>query len=543
MTKILYSELTKPQAREKLIAGVNAVANHVKKTLGPKGRNIIIEQKFGSPQATKDGVTVARAIDLEDPAENLGAQLCIMAAEKTVDEVGDGTTATCVLVQSILNAANKLVVAGHNPVDIKRGIDYACEKIVEKLKQMAIPVGLDDSDRLSQVAAIASNGDENVGKIIAETLKKVGADGIVTVEQSNSTDTEVEEVEGMQFDRGYISPYFINDAESMECVLEDPYILLYDKKFSDLRQIDELTNLFRQMQQGEAKPILVIAEDVEGLALAFFTGNARRGILRSCAVKAPAYGSRMKDNLSDIAVMTGGTVIDSEQGLKLSQVTLSMLGQAKKVRVSQDYTTIIDGAGLKADVDARIKEIKARIEKSTESFDKEKQQERLARLAAGMAIIRVGGRTEVAMKELCARVEDALMATKAAISEGVVPGGGMALLNIAIEGIDTSDEHLKDGAMIVLEACKEPFNQIVRNAGFEPAEVRAKLPDGKDFGYDASRDNYVTMVNAGIIDPVKVVRCSLENAVSVAGQLLLAEGTIHEKREPLTLLNPNPDDM
>lgn len=559
MTKILHSEAA---AREKLLNGVNAVANHVKKTLGPKGRNIIIEQKYNAPESTKDGVTVARSIFLEDPAENLGAQLVIQAAEKTVDQAGDGTTATCVLLQSIVKAANTNIAAGANPIDIKRGIDYASGEVVKNLIASKIDVALEDKVRLTQVATIACNGDTKIGEMVADAMISVGAEGIVTVEESNSVDTEIQKpVSGMQFNNGFISPYFMTDGERRECVLEEPYILLYDKKITDHKTAIIILNVIQELnkKQQSRKPVLIIAEDVDGPALAVILANnntvirpdGKQGEFSTCAVKGPAFGSRRRDNMEDIAALTGGTLISEQTGSKLENMTAGMFGSAKKVIITEETTTIIGGSGTEEAVERRREEIRSRLEKSTEDYEKEKQQERLAKLSSGVATIHVGGRTKVDTRELLKRVEDALLAAKSAVQEGIVIGGGMALLNESknITPPESGNSDFYNGIDIVRNACKEPFRQIIRNAGLEPAEIISRVREGvKEHqfvynGYNASNGTVVNMLDAGVIDSVKVIRCALENAVSVAGQIILCEGTVHEKREPLQMLNSNPDDM
>lgn len=557
MTKILHSEAA---AREKLLNGVNAVSNHVKKTLGPKGRNIIIEQKYNAPKSTKDGVTVARSIFLEDPAENLGAQLVIQAAEKTVEQAGDGTTATCVLLQSIVKTAHRNITADANSIDIKRGIEYATAEVVKNLIAAKTDVTLDDEARLAQVASIAANGDEKLGALVARAMKAVGAEGITTVEESSGVDTEVELTGGMQFDRGYASQYFVNDPNRMECVLEEPLILLYDKKITNAETAIGILKLINEKAPGQ--PLLIIAEDVDGPALAVFAANnntvvrgGQVGKFSICAVKGPQFGSRRRDSLGDIAVLSGGVLISEETGQRIENAVLGMFGKAEKVIISEDTTTIIGGMGTKESIEKRKNEIRSRLERSTEEYDKEKQQERLAKLSSGVAIIRVGGKTEVEMKELRDRVEDALMAAKSAVQEGIVPGGGIALLTAAknIAPPDSGNSDFYNGIDIVRNACKEPFNQIIRNAGLEPAEILAEIKattksaEGLQIdsvqGYNAANDSYCDMISCGIIDSVKVIRCALENAASVAGQIILCEGTVHEKREPLQVLNNNPDEM
>lgn len=542
----MTSILEKDQARQKLLAGVSKLADHVVTTLGPKGRHIIIEQPMnGEPLVTKDGVTVAKSIssyghEIEDPIENMGARLVTQAAAKTVDMAGDGTTLTCLLCSIIVKEAHRLIQAGSNPSGIKKGIDMACEVTVKALKEMAIPCELSDLDKLIAVATISANGDEVLGKLVATALQSVGEDGICTVEESKGTETNVEIVTGMKFDRGYLSPYFVTDVERMECVYEDPYILLVDRKIStmsDLLPIWEKVN-----KQG--RPFVIIAEGIDGPALNAMTVNRIRSHMPIVAVKAPGFATRMKENLGDIAALTGGIVISTDAGMNLQNASVSMLGTAKKVVISEDYTTIIEGAGAEDEIEKRRKEVRGEIERSTD-YNKEKAQERLARLSSGVAVVRIGGRTEVEMKEARDRTEDALLATKAAVMEGIVPGGGMALYRLAqqIKNSVCAKDDWTHGTHIVYRALLEPFRQIVRNAGLDPSEVAADLPKDESFGYDAANDQYSTMVDFGIIDPAKVVRCALENAVSVAGQIILCEGTVSIKREPLNILNPNPDEI
>ncbi len=515
------------EARRAILRGVEALAKAVKVTLGPSGRHVILEKKFGSPTITKDGVTVAKEIELKDPFENLGAQLVREVASKTSDVAGDGTTTATILAEAIFKEGLKQIVAGHNAMEIKRGIDTAVEKVVEKLKEISREVK--DRKEIEQVATISANNDREIGEKIAEAMDKVGKDGVITVEEAKGIETYVEIVEGMQFDRGYISPYFVTNPEKMECVLEEPYILIHDKKISSVR--DLLPILEKVAQQG--KPVLVIAEDVEGEALATLVVNKIRGILQACAVKAPGYGERRKAMLEDIAILTGGRVISEEAGMKLENATLSDLGRAKRVVVNRDTTTIVEGAGKKEDIQARIQQIRTLIEETKSDYDREKLQERLAKLAGGVAVIYVGAPTETAMKEKKARIEDALHATKAAVEEGIVPGGGVALLRCAsaIDELKLEGDK-KVGAEIVKKALSEPLKQIAENAGYEGSlvvEEVKKLP--QDQGFNALTGEYVDMFEAGIIDPTKVERIALQNAASIAGLLLTTEALVVEIKE------------
>ena len=516
-------------ARNMLKEGVDQLANAVKVTLGPKGRNVIIEKKFGAPQITKDGVTVAKEIELSDQFENMGAQMVKDVASKTADDAGDGTTTATVLAQSIISVGLKNVTAGANPMDLKRGIDKAVAKVIESIKSQSKEVG-DDNKKIEQVAKISANNDAEIGKLIAEAMSKVKRDGVITVEEAKGTETTVEVVEGMQFDRGYISPYFITDSEKMEAVLEDPYILLYDKKISVMK--DLLPVLEPVAQNG--RPLLIIAEDVDGEALATLVVNKLRGSLKIAAVKAPGFGDRRKEMLQDIAILTGGTVISEETGMKLEHATLDMLGTAEKVTMDKDNTTIVNGYGDKEQIDARVKQIKAQIETTTSDYDKEKLQERLAKLAGGVAVLYVGAASEVEMKEKKDRVDDALSATRAAVEEGIVPGGGVALIRAieSIKDLKGENEDENTGIDIIRRALEEPLRQIVANSGAEGAIVIQRVKEGKeDFGYNARTDVYENLFEAGVIDPTKVVRIAVENAASIAGMLLTTEAVIAEEKE------------
>jgi chaperonin GroEL len=516
------------EARAKLKKGVDALAEAVSITLGPRGRNVVIDKKFGSPTVTKDGVTVAKEIELSDPIENLGAQMVKEVATKTSDLAGDGTTTATVLAQAIFREGLKNVTAGANPMELKRGIDRAVAAVVEQLKSISVPtVG---KKEIAQVGTISANTDKEIGNLIADAMEKVGKEGVITVEEAKGLETTLDTVDGMQFDRGYLSPYFVTDPEKMEAVLEDPYILIHDKKISAMKEL--LPLLERVAESG--KPMLVIAEDVEGEALATLVVNKLRGTLKVVAVKAPGFGDRRKEMLRDIAVLTGGQVISEEVGLKLENVSLADLGRAKRVVIDKDDTTIVDGKGKPEAIQGRIAEIKAAIEKSTSDYDREKLQERLAKLAGGVAIINVGAATETEMKEKKARVEDALHATRAAVEEGVVPGGGVALIR-AQSALDklkgTEDE--KVGVEIVRRALEEPIRMIAQNAGAEGSIVVARVKESKDknFGYNAATDNYEDLVKAGVIDPTKVTRTALQNAASIAGLLLTTECVVVEKKE------------
>lgn len=520
------------EARASLKKGVDQLADAVKVTLGPKGRNVVIDKKFGAPTVTKDGVTVAKEIELENPIENMGAQMVREVASKTSDVAGDGTTTATVLAQAIVREGMKNVAAGANPMDLKRGIELAVAKVVEGLKDKSLskPVDKTNKKEIAQVGAISANNDKVIGDLIADAMMKVGTDGVITVEEAKGTDTNIEVVEGMQFDRGYLSPYFVTDAETMEAVLENPMILIHDKKISAMK--DLLPILEKVAQTGS--PILVIAEDLEGEALATLVVNKLRGTLRVAAVKAPGFGDRRKAMLEDIAVLTGGTVISEEQGYKLENATISYLGRAKKVTVDKDNTTIVEGAGKKEEIKKRINEIKAQIEKTTSDYDKEKLQERLAKLSGGVAVLKIGAATEVEMKEKKARVEDALHATRAAVEEGIVPGGGVAYLRAGakLDGLKGSNEDETTGIEIIRRALEEPIRQIVANAGLEPSVIVNKVKEGKDdFGFNAFTEQYENLVKSGVIDPTKVTRTALENASSVAGLLLTTEATIVEKPE------------
>ena len=522
------------KAREELKNGVDALADAVKVTLGPKGRNVIIEKKFGAPHITKDGVTVAREIELEDPFQNMGAQLVKEVASKTGDQAGDGTTTATVLAQSIINTGLKNVTAGANPMDLKRGIDKAVSKVVESIKAQAQEVD-DDMDKIENVARISANNDEEIGRLIAEAMHKVKKEGVITVEEAKGTETSVDVVEGMQFDRGYISPYFVTNAEKMECEMESPYILLYDKKISNLK--DMLPILESAAQSG--KPLLIIAEDVDNEALATLVVNRLRGSLKICAVKAPGFGDRRKAMLEDIAILTGGTVISEEKGMQLSQATIADLGTAEKVTVDKDNTTIVNGAGNKEAINARIAQIKGQIENTTSNYDKEKLHERLAKLAGGVAVLYIGAPSEVEMKEKKDRVDDALSATRAAIAEGIVPGGGVAYIRCipALNELKGANDDEETGIAIIRRAIEEPLRQIVANAGVEGAVILQKLKESTgDYGYNARTDEFENFFGTGVIDPAKVTRVALENAASIAGMFLTTECVIADKKEE----NPAP---
>lgn len=516
-------------ARDQLKKGVDELANAVKVTLGPKGRNVIIEKKFGAPQITKDGVTVAKEIDLEDPFQNAGAQLVKEVASKTGDDAGDGTTTATVLAQAIVAEGLKNVTAGANPMDLKRGMDKAVAKVVESIKAQSEEVG-ENFDKIEQVASISANNDPAIGKLLADAMRKVSKDGVITIEEAKGTDTTIELVEGMQFDRGYLSAYFVTNTEKMECEMERPYILIYDKKISNLK--DMLPILEPAVQTG--RPLLIIAEDVDSEALTTLVVNRLRSQLKICAVKAPGFGDRRKEMLEDIAVLTGGLVISEEKGLTLEQATLEMLGTCEKVTVSKDNTTIVNGAGEKANIETRVNQIKSQIKTTTSDYDREKLQERLAKLSGGVAVLYVGAASEVEMKEKKDRVDDALCATRAAIEEGIVPGGGVAFIR-AIDSLenlagDNADE--TTGIEIIKRAIEEPLRQIVANAGKEGAVVVQKVREGKgDFGYNARMDVYENMHKAGVVDPAKVTRVALENAASIAGMFLTTECVIVEKKE------------
>ena len=516
-------------ARDKLKKGVDALANAVKVTLGPKGRNVIIDKKFGAPSVTKDGVTVAKEIELKDPIENMGAQMLKEVASKTADAAGDGTTTATVLAQAIVTAGLKNVAAGANPMDLKRGIDKAVLAVVENLHKQSQKVG-DDNKKIEQVATISANNDNAIGKLIAEAMKRVKKEGVITVEEAKGTETTVEVVEGMQFDRGYISPYFVTDADKMETVLETPLILITDKKISNMKEL--LPVLEKAVQTG--KPILIIAEDVDSEALATLVVNKIRGSLKIAAVKAPGFGDRRKAMLEDLAILTGGTLISEERGYKLENTDLSFLGTAEKITIDKDNTTIVGGKGKKADITSRVNQIKTQIEATTSDYDKEKLQERLAKLAGGVAVLYVGAATEVEMKEKKDRVDDALAATRAAVEEGIVPGGGVAYIR-AIDGLEKlkgANEDETTGIAIVIRAIEEPLRQIVENAGGEGAVVVQKVREGKeDYGYNARTDKYENLFAAGVIDPTKVSRIALENAASIAAMLLTTECVIADQKE------------
>jgi len=517
-------------ARSALKRGVDQLADAVRVTLGPKGRNVVIDKKFGAPTITKDGVTVAKEIELENALENMGAQMVREVASKTSDVAGDGTTTATVLAQAIVREGLKNVAAGANPMDLKRGIDLAVTKVVEGLKAISKPVDKTSKKEIAQVGAISANNDSVIGDLIAEAMMKVGTDGVITVEEAKGTDTNIDVVEGMQFDRGYLSPYFVTDAETMEAVLENPMILIHDKKISSMK--DLLPILEKVAQTGS--PILVIAEDLEGEALATLVVNKLRGTLRVAAVKAPGFGDRRKAMLEDIATLTAGTVISEEQGYKLENATVTYLGRAKKVTIDKDNTTIVEGAGKKDDIKKRINEIKAQIEKTTSDYDKEKLQERLAKLSGGVAVLKIGAATETEMKEKKARVEDALHATRAAVEEGIVPGGGVAYLRAAskLDGLKGVNEDQATGVEIIRRSLEEPIRQIVANAGLEASVVVNKVKEGKDdFGFNAFTEQYENLIKSGVIDPTKVVRTALENAASVAALLLTTEATVVERPE------------
>jgi len=513
-------------AREKMLHGVDILANAVKVTLGPKGRNVVLDKSFGAPRITKDGVTVAKEIELDDKFENMGAQMVREVAQKTSDMAGDGTTTATVLAQAIIREGAKSVAAGMNPMDIKRGIDLAVAAVVKDLEKRAKKVG--SSAEVAQVGTISSNGDSKIGKMIAQAMQKVGNEGVITVEEAKSLDTEVEIVEGMQFDRGYLSPYFITNADKMIADLEDVHILLHEKKLSALQAL--LPVLESVVQSG--KPLLIVSEDVEGEALATLVVNKLRGGLKVAAVKAPGFGDRRKAMLEDIAILTGGQLISEELGIKLENVTIGMLGRAKKVLIEKEKTTIVDGAGKKKDIEARVGQIKAQIEETTSDYDREKLQERLAKLAGGVAVIRVGGATEVEVKEKKDRVEDALNATRAAVEEGIVPGGGVALLRAkkALGKITNDNHDIQAGINIVLKALESPLRQIAENSGVEGSIVVGKIMENKSetFGFDAQTEDYVDMVDKGIIDPAKVVRAALQDAASIAGLLVTTEAMVAE---------------
>ena len=522
------------EARDLLKKGVDSLANAVKVTLGPKGRNVILSKTYGAPHITKDGVSVAKEVELEDPFENMGAQLVKEVASKTNDDAGDGTTTATILAQALIAVGLKNVTAGANPMDLKRGIDKAVSKVVSEIRAMAQEVG-DDFKKIEHVAKISANGDEHIGALIAEAMRKVKKEGIITVEEAKGTETTVEVVEGMQFDRGYLSPYFVTNSEKMEAQLENPFILLYDKKISVLKEV--LPILEQTIQTG--RPLLIIAEDIESEALTTLVVNRLRGSLKVCAVKAPGFGDRRKAMLQDIATLTGGVVISEELGLKLDRVTLDMLGTAEKITVDKDNTTIVNGAGSKEAISERIAQIKAQIEQTTSDYDKEKLQERLAKLAGGVAVLYVGAASEVEMKEKKDRVDDALSATRAAVEEGTVPGGGTAYIRatLALDGLTGDNDDETTGIEIVKRAIEEPLRQIVANAGKEGAVIVQRVREGKDdFGYNARLDKFENLYASGVIDPAKVTRVALENAASIAGMFLTTECVIADKKED----NPAP---
>ena len=524
------------EARNALKAGVDKLANVVKVTLGPRGRNVVIEKKFGGPTSTKDGVTVAKEVELEDYLENMGAQMIREVASKTSDVAGDGTTTATVIAQAIIREGLKNVAAGANPMDVKRGIDAAVKVVVEELHAQSKE--LPGKTEIAQVARISANNDSEIGDLIADAMEKVGKDGVITVEEAKSTDTSLEVVEGMQFDRGYLSPYFITDSESMETVLEDVYLLIHDKKISNMK--DLLPILEKVSQAG--KSLLILAEDIEGEALATLVVNKLRGTIKVCAVKAPGFGDRRKEMLQDIAVITGGTVISEDQGYKLENATISYLGEAGRVVIDKDNTTIVSGSGEVDMIKARINEIKVQVDKSSSDYDKEKLQERLAKLSGGVAVLNVGAATEIEMKEKKARVEDALHATRAAVEEGIIPGGGVALLRTLtkLNKLKTTDEQMI-GVRIVIRSLEEPVRQIAANAGHEPSIVVQKIMNGKgDFGFDAHKEEYVNMIGAGVIDPTKVTRVAVENAASIAGLMLTTEAIIADIPEK-EAMPPMPD--
>ncbi len=516
------------EARDKLKSGVDQLSNAVKVTLGPKGRNVVIEKKFGAPQITKDGVTVAKEIELPDAYENLGAQMVKEVASKTGDDAGDGTTTATVLAQSIISVGLKNVTAGANPMDLKRGIDKAVLEVVNNIAEQAQTIG-DDYKKIESVAKVSANNDEAIGALIAEAMQKVHKEGVITIEESKGTDTYVDVVEGMQFDRGYISPYFVTDTEKMAAELDNPYVLIHDKKISTMK--DLLPVLEQTAQTG--RPLMIIAEDVDGEALATLVVNRLRGSLKVCAVKAPGFGDRRKEMLEDIAVLTGGSVITEEKGMKLEQATIEMLGEAEKITVDKENTTIVNGLGDQDAIKARVSQIKKQIETTTSDYDREKLQERLAKLAGGVAVIYVGAASEVEMKEKKDRVDDALSATRAAVEEGIVPGGGVAYLRSisALNELKADNEDEQTGIEIVKRAIEEPLRQIVANAGKEGAVIAQKILDGKgDFGYNARTDNYENLYETGVIDPAKVARIALENAASIAGMFLTTETVIVEEK-------------
>jgi chaperonin GroEL len=524
------------EARNSILRGVNILADVVKVTLGPKGRNVILEKSFGAPTVTKDGVTVAKEIELEDKFENMGAQMVKEVASKTSDTAGDGTTTATVLAQAVYREGSKVVAAGANPMDVKRGIDLAVEEVVKELKKLTKPTK--DQKEISQVGKISANNDETIGNIIAEAMNKVGKEGVITVEEAKGMETTLDVVEGMQFDRGYLSPYFVTDPEKMEAVLEDVYLLLSEKKISNMKDMLPILEQIAKM----GKPLLVVAEDVEGEALATLVVNKLRGTLKCCAVKAPGFGDRRKAMLEDISILTGGKVISEDLGIKLENVKLNDLGRAKRISIDKDNTTIVDGAGDKDDIEARVKQIRAQIEETTSDYDREKLQERLAKIIGGVAVINVGAATETEMKEKKARVEDALNATRAAVEEGIVPGGGVAYLRCvpALEKLKLGGDR-QIGVDLVKRALEEPIRQIANNAGQEGSVVTEKVRNEKGaFGFDAAQDEYTDMIKAGIIDPTKVVRLALQNAASVASLMITTEALVAEKPEKKPAYPPMP---
>jgi len=526
MAKSIHFDI---DARDGLKRGVDALANAVKVTLGPKGRNVVIDKKFGSPSVTKDGVTVAKEIELEDSIENMGAQMLKEVASKTADQAGDGTTTATVLAQAIVTAGLKNVAAGANPMDLKRGIAKAVEAAVESFRKLSKEIG-DDNKKIEQVASISANNDETIGSLIAEAMKRVGKDGVITVEEAKGTDTTVEVVEGMQFDRGYLSPYFVTNTEKMHADLDGAYILIFDKKISSMK--DLLPVLEKTNQTG--KPLLIISEEVEGEALATLVVNKIRGALKVAAVKAPGFGDRRKEMLQDLAIVTGGTVISEEQGRKLEDVTIEDLGTAEKITIDKDNTTIVNGAGSKKDIEGRITQIKAQIENTTSDYDREKLQERLAKLAGGVAVLYIGAASEIEMKEKKDRVDDALHATRAAVEEGIVPGGGVSFIRAieSLDGLKAINEDEKTGFGIIRRALEEPLRQIVANAGGEGSIIVQKVKDGKDdFGYNARSDEFANLIKAGVIDPTKVSRVALENAASVSSMILTTECLLADIKE------------
>ncbi len=537
MSKMIFFDI---EARNKMKKGVDTLANAVKVTLGPKGRNVVIEKKFGAPQVTKDGVTVAKEIELDDPIENMGAQMVKEVASKTADIAGDGTTTATVLAQSIISEGLKMVAAGANPMDLKRGIDKAVSLVVEHLRSQSQTVG-NDSKKIQQVATISANNDETIGKLIAEAFGKVGKEGVITVEEAKGTDTTVDIVEGMQFDRGYISPYFVTNSEKMQVELQNPYILIYDKKISAMKDI---LHILEKVAQS-SRPLLIIAEDLEGEALATLVVNKLRGTIKVAAVKAPGFGDRRKEMLTDIAILTGGEVISEELGNKLEGVELAVLGQASSVTIDKDNTTVIGGKGVKKEIVARVNQIKAQVENTTSDYDKEKLQERLAKLAGGVAVLYVGAATELEMKEKKDRVDDALHATRAAVEEGIVPGGGVAYIR-AVASLDPkvkgqiADE--QTGMAIVRRALEEPIRVLTANAGIDGSIVIQKIKEGKgDFGFNARTEVYENLFKAGVIDPTKVSRVALENAASIAGMLLTTECVIADKPKEEAAAHGAPD--